>query len=185
MSRVDYLTARGWLSQQERSFLHAAARGVHEDRSVIRPQILEVGAEFGASTVCFSQGCPDSIIISLDLWKDDLLQTHRQEIAKAGVSNSLQVVGDSMIWGPLWSLPVDLCFIDGGHTYPVAKSDAIWFARWTRVGRLCIFHDCRGTHPIHREVDRAVDEWKASPPAGKWEELPVVDTMRVFRRVGL
>lgn len=181
MSEVDYLTARGWLSHEERVFLHQAAMEL--DTTYGPPLILEVGAEFGASTVCFAQGCPESIILSLDLWPNDLLQVHREEIAKAGVTNSLQLAGDSRTWGKLWLYVTDLLFIDGGHTYDVARADVENFHGRVRAGGLMVVHDCLGTHPIHREVNQAVTEWKAAPPIGKWEELSPVDTMRVFVRL--
>jgi len=199
---VDYRDARGWLSEAEREFLVEAGKEVHATaiKTPADAVILEVGAEFGASTVCLRTGAGiHPTIMSLDIWPNDLLQVHRTEVAKAEYRqrwvakmaidqgadpnrNNLQIVGDSKLWGPLWRQELDLLFIDGDHRYEGAYSDAWHFTKHLKMGKLVIFHDCLGDHPIHRQTNAAVTDWAEEPAQGRWVELDPVDTMRVFKR---
>jgi predicted O-methyltransferase YrrM len=169
--------ARGWLTEKERAYLYSEA-------SFLNPGavILEVGGEFGASTVALRTGAPRATIVTIDLFPDALLMQHLEELSKSGINDTLQFRGDSRYIGRLWRYPLDFLLIDGGHTYEVASSDANLFTHWVKPGMVVAFHDYHGTHPLHAEVRQAVDEWYAKH-GEDFQMLANVDSIISFRRV--
>lgn len=157
--------------------------------------IVEIGAEFGMSAGAFCTGAkPDVQIYSIDLFPDKLLHTHRQNLIKAGFGTkwdvrSMQIKGDSAIVGRRWfddNMPlIDLLFIDGDHNYSGVKADIEVWTPLVKINGVVVFHDAapptnQHPHSLHYDVQRAIEEWV--DPLG-WQELPPVDTMRVFRRI--
>lgn len=166
--------------------------------------IVEVGAEYGMSASLFAHGAHPSVrIVSIDLFPDDLLKKHRDNLATAGFAGrTRQVQMDSH--GPdatmltLWNRAfgfivdqpsrIDLLFIDGDHTYAGAGKDIQAWTPHVRAGGRVAFHDCacatnRNPHPLHFEVTRAISEWQQAE-GHNWKLIHMVDSVMVFERVG-
>jgi predicted O-methyltransferase YrrM len=55
----------------------------------------------------------------------------------------------------VWTTRLDLCYVDGGHSYEQVVGDIENFSRWIRRNGLMIFDDYRKKH---LEVTQAVDD---------------------------
>src|SRR5688572_15775745 len=115
----------GWETVLEQEALAAYA-----SRVPAKGVILEVGAEFGmsASIFCKVAGL-DVAIYSVDLFPDNLLQVHQDNLQRARLSGrSKQIQGDSAQIGFAWQLGgIDLLFIDGDHSYNgVVRDISAW-----------------------------------------------------------
>ncbi len=175
---MDYKTARGWLTANERQALVDLARG--------KQVIVNIGVEYGASLHCFSQGSPSALIVGVDI-----------DISKAEV-DGLPVVlveADSTEYVKVWDREIDLLFVDGDHSYEGVTKDLAWLD-WLRVGGVVIFHDCYDWPPAPNRtphqmegvgVNRAVDDWVIEyqdevfiKHLSAWHEQLNVNTMRIF-----
>lgn len=175
----------GWESINEQQLLIHYAKQVPWDNAMI----VEIGAEFGMSASLFCMAAPiDAQIISIDLFPDDLLEKHRDNLQRVGYADrSRQIIGDSSTIGKMWGTPIDLLFIDGDHSYQGVKKDITAWMEHVKVGGVVLFHDCacptnQDPHPLHHEVTRAIDEWAQKNPL--WLEGQSVDSIRIFRRNG-
>ncbi|MCK5643070.1 MAG: class I SAM-dependent methyltransferase, partial [Gammaproteobacteria bacterium] len=110
-----------------------------------------------------------------------LLKEHVENLARADITDTIQIRADSMKLGPLWQIPIDLLFIDGGHEHHVVFQDIRNFSPWVKRGGIMALHDHSGEHPLHASVRRACAEWlNAFGPL--WTEIPGADSIRAFRR---
>ncbi|HRA67059.1 MAG TPA: class I SAM-dependent methyltransferase, partial [Caldilinea sp.] len=76
---------------------------------------------------------------------------------------------------------VDLCFIDGDHSYAGCKADLMNWLPHVREGGIVAFHDCGA--PQCEGVERAINEWYAAAAGQNWRELPRAGTIRSFKHV--
>lgn len=167
---VDYRTAKGWLSQDERALLYEAAMKVGPGGYMVN-----VGIEYGASLVCLRQGNRDGVLTAIDLIGDSKLDA----VIPAPF---IVVKGDSTILGRLWNpQTVSLAFIDGGHDYPTVSKDAALWSKAIMPGGFLLFHDT-DLSPAQDEVNRAVTEWLDSAGKYHFTERPQVDSIRWFQR---
>jgi predicted O-methyltransferase YrrM len=113
----------------------------------------------------------------------DTLPRLRTTLTEAGLEEHvLAVVGRSAALAALWSAPIALLFIDGGHTEPAAQADYDGWARHIAPGGLLAIHDVYpdpadgGQAPFH-VYQRALASrgFAAASRAG---------SLRVLRRVG-
>jgi predicted O-methyltransferase YrrM len=81
----------------------------------------------------------------------------------------------------------DVIYIDGGHTYEVAKHDVQIFSSFVRIGGYLVIDDCANNYPMPEgyfkgiePVSRAVDELL---PNDYYQEVLSVVHIRVFKRV--
>lgn len=172
MVEIDWMNAKGWLKDGERSLLFELASQLPGNAV-----ILNIGVEYGASLACLRAGNPTARIYGVDL-----------DCSKA-VSDYgcflLQVDSHKLILDNTVSF--DLAFIDGDHGETGVLLDAK-FADFLPVGGHILFQDCwdwEDTSIVHRlcgGVNAAVDKWFAAKHE-EFEELPSVDTTRVFKRV--
>jgi predicted O-methyltransferase YrrM len=188
----------GWESVPEQYTLHAQASIVPE-----HGVIVEIGSEFGMSASIFCMAADHTVeIFSIDLFPGDLGKQHRANLVEAGFGEKLPagyvmrntpLQGDSYEMGQHWRVTathhgrnghmIDLLFIDGDHSYNGVVRDIAAWTPHVKVGGVIIFHDAapetnRNPHPLHYEVQRAIDEWVS--PA--WLEQPSCDSMRIFIR---
>lgn len=193
----------GWESVTEQYRLHTQAMLVPSDGVIV-----EIGAEFGMSASIFAQAAQPSVdIYSVDLFPGDLGIQHRQNLCEAGfgtrlpagyVTRTTPLQGDSYEVGLQWraiavnkgrnGYMIDLLFIDGDHSYAGVMRDMSAWIQWVKVGGTIIFHDAApetnlNPHPLHHDVQRAIDEWlngTKAPPV--LLEQPSCDSMRIFIR---
>ena len=111
----------------------------------------------------------------------DTLPTLRHTLDAAGVDDHVvAVVGRSMTVVRGWRTPLQLLFIDGGHTEEAAQRDFDGWVRWVDVGGALIIHDVfpnpddGGQAPYH-VYRRALD-------IGDFREVSATGSMRVLER---
>lgn len=181
MDQISYKTAKGWLRKEEREFLYTLAQSLP-----VRPIIVNIGIEFGASIVCFVDGHKDARVIGIDIETRPFLSEYPD-----GLGIEL-LRGDSYSYGKKWDhvigKKIDLLFVDGDHTHAGVTRDLI-YTRHVKSGGYVVFHDCYDfddptiVHRVCPGVNRAVDDWLFDGRGNEWTELERVGTMRVFRRV--
>ena len=152
-----YKTAKGWLTENEREALFAAAH--------FGNRILNVGIEYGASVHCFKEGNPDAQIVAIDLIGDEKFDGDR--------SNVIFIKGDST----KFTSPdkFDVIFVDGGHDYETVAKDIEIFSQLAET--LLLFHDYSDLE-MHAGVKKALDEWKTP----EWKKIDQVDTISVYMK---
>jgi len=183
----------GWDTDAEEEMLIKLARTV-PDGGVI----VEIGSEYGRSAGAFLLGSKRTVrLVSVDLFPTDhplvgdLLAAYQgnvEEIAQSMDRYVGTMRGDSAEASKHWPADksIDLLFVDAGHTYEQVKADIDGWMQYVRIGGVATFHDCavdESSHPLHLEVSRAIDDWQANEQ-GNWTELPRVDTLRAFVRMG-
>lgn len=155
--------------------------------------IVELGGEYGRSAAQFAKACAGKHNVSIhtvDLFPmnhplvGDLLFAWKSNIAEARVTDhhilTLPHRGKTTEVASTWNTPIDLLFIDAGHSYNEVVTDIIAWVKHVRPGGVVAFHDYAkgdGAHPLHYEVKRAVDEWHA---VAGWERHDAPDSLVWF-----
>jgi predicted O-methyltransferase YrrM len=111
----------------------------------------------------------------------DTLPTLRHTLDAAGLDEHvIAVVGKSVVVARGWRTPLQLLFIDGGHTEEAAQRDFNGWARWVDIGGALVIHDVfadpdeGGQAPFHI-YRRALD-------TGAFREVLAMGSMRVLER---
>ena len=111
----------------------------------------------------------------------DTLPTARHTLDAAGLDDHVvAIVGKSPVVARGWRTPLQLLFIDGGHTEEAAQRDFDGWVRWVEVGGTLIIHDVfpdpqdGGQAPYH-VYRRALD-------TGDFREVSSIGSMRVLER---
>jgi predicted O-methyltransferase YrrM len=91
------------------------------------------------------------------------------------------VVGKSTVVARGWRTPLQLLFIDGGHSDDAAHADFDGWAKWLNIGAALMIHDvfpdpADGGQAPYRIYCRAVD-------SGRFTEVNAVGSLRVLERV--
>jgi len=112
----------------------------------------------------------------------DTLPTFRRTLDAAGLDDTIvAVVGKSTVVARGWRTPLELLFIDGGHSEEVAQADFDGWAKWVSVGGALIIHDVfpdprDGGRPPFHIYCRALD-------SGDFTEVSATGSIRVLERV--
>jgi predicted O-methyltransferase YrrM len=112
----------------------------------------------------------------------DTLPTLRHTLDAAGLDDHVvAVVGKSSLVARSWRAPLQLLFIDGGHTDAAAQQDFDGWARWVAVGGALVIHDVfpdpnAGGQAPYRVYRRALD-------TGAFREVSAIGSMRVLERL--
>lgn len=171
-NNIDYIAAKGWLKDGERSLLFELASQLPGNAVV-----LNIGCEYGASIACLRAGNATAHIIGLDLDMSKMVSDYGCELIEADSHKLIQT----------WRQPLDLIFVDGDHGELGVSLDAK-FADFLPVGGWILFQDVFDwdkpgeIHGVCPGVYAAVEKWFLTAKQ-EFEELPSVDTTRVFRRV--
>lgn len=108
-------------------------------------RVLEIGFNGGHSANLFLTTNASCIVHSLDLGHYSFVKLAKQEIDKRHPNRHNLKLGDSMITIPklvnITNEPYDLIFIDGGHSYEVAKSDLVWCKKLAHKNTILIMDD--------------------------------------------
>lgn len=113
----------------------------------------------------------------------DTLPVFRRALDAAALDEHVvAVVGKSPIVARAWRTPLDLLFIDGGHSEAAATQDFEGWAKWVAPGGALIIHDVfpdpkDGGRPPYYIYCRAVD-------SGQFQEVSATGSLRVLQRVG-
>lgn len=145
--------------------------------------IVEIGGCIGGTTAVLALAAPNVEIQVLDdfSWtpggetmstsKARLLANMRQ----VGAYNVSVIKGDSREIGKVWVRPVDLVFIDGGHSLGWCDVDLRNFAKHARV---IAMHDYG--NPVWTSIKQAVDEFLSDFP--QWYIAEVIGWVVVLRQ---
>jgi predicted O-methyltransferase YrrM len=111
----------------------------------------------------------------------DTLPTFRRTLDAAGLDDTIvAVVGKSPVVAHGWRTPLELLFIDGGHSEKAAQADFDGWAKWVSVGGALIIHDVfpdprDGGRPPYHIYCRAID-------SGDFTEISATGSLRVLER---
>ncbi|HME47718.1 class I SAM-dependent methyltransferase [Mycobacterium sp.] len=124
----------------------------------------------------------DSSLVDEQTGMFDTLPVFRRTLDAAGLDEHVvAVVGKSAIAAKGWRTPLQLLFIDGGHSEAAAQQDFDGWAPWVGVGGALVIHDVfpdprdGGQAPYHI-YRRAID-------SGQFREVGVTGSLRVTERV--
>ncbi|MGB3771375.1 MAG: class I SAM-dependent methyltransferase [Rhodococcus sp. (in: high G+C Gram-positive bacteria)] len=111
----------------------------------------------------------------------DTLQRFRSTITGAGLDDVvIAVVGRSGEVSSLWKQPLNVLFIDGGHTDDAAVTDYEGWAPWVAVGGALLIHDvfadpADGGQAPYRIYQRAIG-------SGEFGDVRSIGSLRVLMR---
>jgi predicted O-methyltransferase YrrM len=192
---------KGFMPEDEGLALHAAARA-HLGTGVA----VEIGSYCGKSTVYLGHAATvtGGHVVTVDHHRGseehqvgweyhdetladtagrlDTLPELRRTLAAAGLEDAVTpVVGRSAEVARWWRHPIDVLFIDGGHTDEAARADLRGWAPWVRVGGALVIHDvfpdpADGGQAPYRIYREALD-------TGGFAETSVTGSLRVLERV--
>lgn len=163
----------------ERECVARLAEAVREDGLMV-----EIGCLYGGMTAVLGLANPKARIKTIDdfSWhpEDDVPTSAAlllENMAKVGVNNVEVIEGDSRKIGPKWKEPIDLLWIDGGHSFDYVYSDLKNFGPHARVIAL---HDYN--NPYWASIRQAVERFLGNHP--EFHLADVVGTVAVLRRNG-
>lgn len=111
----------------------------------------------------------------------DTLPTFRRTLDAADLDDTIvAVVGKSPVVARGWRTPLDLLFIDGGHSETAAQQDFDGWAKWVAPGGTLIIHDVfpdprDGGRPPYNIYCRAIE-------SGQFTEVGCTGSLRVLER---
>jgi len=111
----------------------------------------------------------------------DTLPAFRRTLDAAGLDDTVvAVVGKSAVVARGWRTPLELLFIDGGHSQAAADADFDGWAKWVAVGGALLIHDvfpdpADGGRPPYLIYCRAID-------CGDFTEVGCAGSLRVLER---
>jgi predicted O-methyltransferase YrrM len=111
----------------------------------------------------------------------DTLPAFRRTLDAAGLDdNVVAVVGKSAVVARGWRTPLQLLFIDGGHTEAAARQDFDGWAPWVTVGGVLIIHD---VFPDPRDGGRAPYQiYCRALESSEFLEVSATGSLRVLER---
>lgn len=124
----------------------------------------------------------DPTLVDAGTGRLDTLPTLRRVLADAGVEDEvIVVVAPAESLAAVWSTPLGLVFIDGGHTDDAAAADYACWAPKVALGGLLAIHDvfadpADGGQAPYRIYRRAL-------ASGRFVEVSATGSLRVLRRV--
>jgi MMP 1-O-methyltransferase len=209
--RTDELMARarscaGFMPDEEGAALYEAAVRAGTS-SPTGATMVEIGAWCGKSTIYLGAGAEatGAVVFSIDHhhgseenqagWEHhdptlvdphsgriDTLPFWRRAIDDAGLEHTVVgVVGSSPTIARHWSMPLDLCFIDGGHGSEPAWADYRGWSPLVAMGGWLAIHD---VFPDPADGGRPPYElWRAALESGEFAEDGACGSLRILRRV--
>lgn len=141
----------GYLSRSDVDLLTELARSLPDN-----PVVINIGAGVGTSGLTFMEARPDLVLYSIDV--NDFnnpyggLVNERNAFQDAGFAFDPRyhpILGKSHDVGRTWTGgPVDMVFVDDGHTPPEIEGDITNWLPHIKNGGIIAFHDyCTGHHP--------------------------------------
>ena len=203
--RVEDIAAmdiKGFLDEDEGTRLYELA----QEASSMGP-CLEIGGYCGKSTVYMGLGCKakGSVLYSIDhhrgseeqqpgqeyfdpeLWdepsgKIDTFRLFRKAIESSGLENTVvPIVSTSELVARMWTTPLSMVFIDGGHSYPAAYTDYTSWMQHVLPGGYLAIHDI---FPDPNQGGQAPYYiYNLAKGSGLFEEMPMLKTLGVLKRL--
>jgi MMP 1-O-methyltransferase len=112
----------------------------------------------------------------------DTLPSLRRTLDDAGLDdNVVAVVGKSSVVARGWRTPLQLLFIDGGHSEAAAHEDFDGWARWVSTGGALVVHD---VFPDPRDGGQAPFQiYCRAVQSGEFVERSATGSLRVLERI--
>jgi predicted O-methyltransferase YrrM len=196
------LACKGFLDDEEGLRLHDLAR----DHAHLGP-VLEVGSYCGKSSVYLGAGAKlrggrlicvdhhrgseehqpgeeyhDPDLVDPVAGAIDSLPHLRRALRRAGLEDiAVIVVAPSVVAAELWTLPLGMVFIDGGHSQPTADADYEAWAPHVAPGGILAIHDLFPDPALGGQAP--IEIYRRALASKKFEELPATRTLGVLRRV--
>nr|MDT0656668.1 class I SAM-dependent methyltransferase [Micromonospora sp. DSM 115978] len=168
--------------------------------------LLEIGSYCGKSTLYLAAAARagDTMVVTIDHHRGseeqqpgwpyhdpslvdpesgltDTLPMLRRTLHTAGVEGDVVVVvARSAVAATLWSVPLGLVFIDGGHTDEAAGTDYRCWAPFLAPGGLLAIHDVFPDPADGGQAPYRV--YLSALASGRFTELPGTGSLRVLRR---
>ncbi len=200
---IDAIAVKGFLDAEEGERLFELAR-----EASLRGPVLEIGGYCGKSTLYLGLGCRENrgILYSIDHHrgseeqqpgqeyfdpdlfdegegKIDTFRFFRRAVEQAGLADTVvAIVAPSAVAVRMWSTPLAMIFIDGGHSYPAVFSDYISWTGLLMPGGILAIHDIFLDAGEGGQAPRYI--YSLAVASGLYEELPMVKTLGVLRRRG-
>jgi predicted O-methyltransferase YrrM len=198
--RID--DVKGFLPEDEGMHLYELAK----EASLLGP-CLEIGSYCGKSAVYIAKGCKEngSVLFSIDHHRGseehqpgeeyhdqelfdqetcsmDSFKAFRKTIEEANLQDTVvPIVAKSELVAKCWATPLGMVFIDGGHSLEAAMADYYSWASHVMPGGFLVIHDI---FPDPAEGGQApYTIYKLALASGLYEELPMVKTLGVLRRL--
>ncbi len=198
---VNIDSVKGFLAADEGEALY-----FHAKESCQLGPVLEVGSYCGKSTVYLGAACKDSsnVVYAVDHHRGseehqlgeeyhdpdlydnsvelmDSFKSFRSTMRSADLENTVvPIVASSAIASKGWNTPLGMVFIDGGHSEEAAQTDYRSWVSHIKPGGILAIHDI---FPNPAEGGQApYNIWKLAKASGLFEELPMVNTLGLFRR---
>ena len=195
------LEAKGFLDDEEGMRLYSLAR----EHSHLGP-ILEVGSycgksavylgsavhEVGGTLICLDhhrgseehqlgEEYHDPDLYDADAGALDSLASLRRTIRLAGLEDTAQLwVASSRRASRVWTTPLGMVFIDGGHSQEAAQADYDGWAKRVAPGGILAIHDL---FPNPEEGGQApIEIYRKGLDSGLFEALATTKTLGVLRR---
>jgi predicted O-methyltransferase YrrM len=206
MLREAALAATGFMPPDEGDALYEAALAAA--RACPGRPFVEIGSYCGRSTVWLGAAARaagtvvfavdhhrgseenqpgwewhDASLVDPDIGRIDTLPRFRRTIAEAGLEDVvIAVVGSSPVVASLWSTPLALCFIDGGHGAEPARADYEGWSPHVAPGGTLAIHDvfpdpADGGRPPHDDI------YRPALTSGRFAERGAFGSLRVLERV--
>lgn len=203
--RARAVAARGFMPSEEGDALYAAA--LEAGHSVPGAPFAEVGSYCGRSTVWLgaaARACA-TVLLAVDHhrgsdenqagWEHhepdlvdaatgrmDTLPTFRRTVHDAGLEDHVvAAVGQSPAVARIWSTPLALCFIDGGHGVEPARQDYACWAPHVAIGGTLAIHDvfpdpADGGRPPYEDI------YMPALASGRFTERAATGSLRILTR---
>ncbi len=193
---------KGFLDEEEGMRLYETAL----EASRLGP-CLEIGSYCGKSTIYLGSACRENkgILFSIDhhrgseeqqpgeeyfdpdLFDEDVglmdtFKNFRKAIEKTGLFYTVvPIVSRSDVVARLWSTPLSLVFIDGGHTYEAVHTDYKCWAKHLIPGGYLLIHDIFDDPKKGGQAPYQV--YGLAKESGLFQELPMTKTLGVLKRI--
>jgi predicted O-methyltransferase YrrM len=201
LREIDRVAVKGFLDPEEGRALYDLAR-----KAGSLGPVLEIGGYCGKSTLYLGLGCRASggILFSVDhhrgseeqqpgqpyfdpdlydpgLSRVDTFPFFRRAVEEAELEDTVvPVVAQSRVAARMWSTPLAMLFIDGGHTYEAAFDDYVSWSGHVQPGGILAVHDVFLDPRAGGQAPRFV--YSLAIASGLYEELPMVKTLGILRR---
>ncbi|ONM47905.1 class I SAM-dependent methyltransferase [Nocardia donostiensis] len=124
----------------------------------------------------------DSSLVDPDTGLFDTVTRFRRTIVRAGLTDIvIGIVGASATVAAAWRTPIDMLFIDGGHTVEAAERDYDGWATWVNTGGILAIHD---VFPDPRDGGQApYGIYRRAIDSGEFREISATGSLRILERL--
>ncbi|CAA0082252.1 Uncharacterised protein [BD1-7 clade bacterium] len=199
---VDIDAVKGFLAADEAEALYNYA-----EKASAKGPILEVGSYCGKSTIYLGVAARQNngVVYAVDHHRGseehqlgeeyhdpalydnsvalyDTFKEFRKNMRAADLDDTvIPLVTSSKIAARMWSTPLSMVFIDGGHSFEAAELDYRSWASHVQIGGILCIHDL---FPNPDEGGQApITIYRLALASGLFEELEVVNTLGILRRI--